>query len=86
MFHGEDDPHPQEVPKSIEEFDIPEADGEQFNDVFAEELKDRYIGVKVLLPQHGNLQEAQVLSRKRSSDGKMLIGTENANPLLDSRV
>ena len=28
---------------------------EECNDIIAEELKDRYIGVKVLLPQHGKL-------------------------------
>ena len=32
------------------------------------------------------MQEAKVLSRKRASDGKMLVGTQDSNPLLDTRL
>lgn len=86
LFHGDDDPHSQELVKFVEENDIPDADEGRYNDMLAEELSDRYIGVKVLLPHHGKLQEAQVLSRKRTNDGKSLVGTGDTNPLLDSRL
>ena len=65
---------------------VPDADEGRYDDILSEELRDRYIGLKVLLPQNGKLQEAQVLSRKRTSDGKMLIGNQNANPLLDTQL
>ena len=49
-------------------------------------MDDRYIGVKVLLPRFGKEQEATIISRKRTHDGKALVGLPNSNPLLDSRI
>ena len=49
-------------------------------------MEDRYISVKVLLPRFGKEQEATIISRKRTHDGKALVGLPNSNPLLDSRI
>ena len=32
------------------------------------------------------MQEATILSRKHTADGELLVGKENNNPLLDTRV
>ena len=86
LFEGDDDPHPMEQAVPLEESNLPEADDGKYNDLLSEELNDRYLGLNVLLPQHGKLQEAKIVSRKRTSDGKMLSGHEHSNPLLDSRI
>ena len=86
LFDGDENPHPEELLEFLEDNNIPDADEGRYNDILAEELMDRYIGVKVLLPQKGKLQEAQVTSRKRTSDGKMLVGRQDGNPLLDTRL
>ena len=86
LFYGDHDPHPMDTIEFMEPNNVPDADENRYNDILADELKDRYIGVKVLLPQGGKLQEARVFSRKRTSDGKMLIGKGNDNPLLDTRL
>ena len=70
----------------LKESELPEADDGMYNDLLSAELNDRYLGLNVLLPQHGRLQEARIVSRKRTNDGKMLFGHENPNPLLDSRI
>ena len=86
LFEGDDDPHPNENIDLVERSVIPEADNEAYNDSLSEELNDRYLGLNVLLPQGGKLQEAKVVSRKRTHDGKMLTGQEHSNPILDSRI
>ena len=86
IFINDEDPHPEDTIKPFEDLEIPHADQEQFKEALAEELQDRYIGVKVLLPQSGKTREATVISRKRTHDGKSLIGSHNPNPLLDSRI
>ena len=70
----------------FEDFKIPDADQERFNEALAEELQDSYIGDKVLLPQSGKTQEATVISRKMTHDGKSLVGTSDPNPFFDSRI
>jgi hypothetical protein len=50
------------------------------------ESNDKYIGIKVPLKHHsGELREGTVVRRKRNVDGS-LIGTEHANPMVDTRV
>ena len=39
-----------------------------------------------MLPRSGKELEATVISKKRTHDGKALIGLPNLNPLLDSRI
>ena len=56
------------------------------NDMLYTEADDWYIGANVVLPHHGNMVEGRVASRKRTPDGKMLIGTRNSNPILDTRI
>ena len=86
LFEDDSDPHPSNRAVPLEENDLPEADDGRYNDLLAEELNDRYLGLNVLLPQHGRLQEATITSRKRTRDGKMLAGQQHPNPLLDSRI
>jgi hypothetical protein len=50
------------------------------------EEHDTMIGARIPLPHNnGDMQEAQVKNRKRNHDGT-LVGTQNDNPLLDTRV
>jgi hypothetical protein len=49
------------------------------------EASDEHIGMKINLPHQGEMVEGTVKCRKRNSDGT-LIGTANANPILDSRT
>ena len=56
------------------------------NEMLYTEADDWYIGVDVLLPHHGRLMEGRVASRKRTADGKMLLGKMNPNPILDTRI
>ena len=86
LFEGDDDPHPKENAELMEESVIPDADDNAYHEALSEELNDRYLGVNVLLPQDGKLQEAKVVSRKRTNDGKMLVGRGHFSPVLDSRV
>ena len=72
--------------ESADIFEIPEADGDEYNETLSSELNDLYIGTRVILPQNGEMKSAIVKSRKRTSDGKMLIGRQNNNPTLDSRI
>ena len=86
MFEGDDDPHPNENIDLVERSVVPEVDNGAYNDSLSEELNDRYLGLNVLLPQGGKLQEAKVVSRKHTHDGKMLTGQALSNPILDSRI
>ena len=61
----------------MEDFEIDEAESENVN---------QGLSTRVLLPQLGRIQEAIVKSRKRSYDGKTLMGQPSLNPLLDSRI
>ena len=87
----------QQTLENGETYEMPHSDNDQFddavrnelkitNDALAEELRDRYIGVKVNLPYGDHERHAVVKRRKRTYDGKELIGTMNANPLLDTRL
>ena len=76
----------QERKESADIFEIPEADGDEYNETLPSELNDLYIGTRVILPQNGEVKSAIVKSRKRTSDGKMLIGRRNNNLISDSRV
>ena len=49
------------------------------------ETTDQHIGLEVDLPHSGEMRQGKVVSRKRNNDGT-LVGTENENPTLDSRV
>ena len=62
------------------------ADSETYNESISKEVHDNLIGTPVLLPVAGRLLEGKVKSRKRSADGTELIGKENHNPLLDTRI
>ena len=62
------------------------ADSETYNESISKEVQDNLIGTPVLLPVAGRLLEGKVKSRKRSADGTELIGKENHNPLLDTRI
>ena len=86
IFKGDDDPHPNHLVEFMEDFEVEEEESLEMNQGLSEELNDNYIGTKVLLPQFGRIQEAIVKSRKRSHDGKTLLGQPNSNPLLDSRI
>ena len=87
----------QQVMENGEVIEMPHGDDNQFNDAvkheikevndaIAEESKDRYIGLKVNLPYGNNERQATVKKRKRTIDGKELVGTMNSNPLLDTRL
>ena len=65
---------------------VPEADDETYHDQISKEFGDKFIGMKVLLPNGDALSEAIVQSRKRTADGTQLVGKENSNPILDTRV
>ena len=52
------------------------------NDTFAS--TDKMLGMKVQLPHQGDQLQGSISSRKRDSSGN-LIGTENTNPILDTR-
>ena len=50
------------------------------------ESDDKYLNAQVILPHNGSHAEGTIKSRKRTSDGKFLIGKGNINPQLDSRI
>ena len=58
---------------------IPDVD-----DVTPEEL-DNYVGAEVNLPFGGTMRAGRVKSRARNAAGE-LVGTQNSNPILDTRV
>ena len=65
---------------------VPEADDDEYNESISKEYGDKYMGLKVLLPTGDQLREGTVKSRKRTADGDRLLGKQNINPLLDTRV
>lgn len=65
---------------------VPDADEDEYNESISREYGDKYVGLKVLLPNGDQLREGTVLSRKRTADGERLLGKQNTNPLLDTRV
>lgn len=65
---------------------VPNADDDLYDESISKEFGDKYIGLKVLVPNGDLQQEATILSRKRTADGERLVGKENHNPLLDTRV
>ena len=54
-------------------------------DEYTPEAFDGYLTASVLLPRGGEVLRAQVVSRKRDSNGNP-IGRANANPILDTRI
>ena len=93
MIKGTHDDHDDEnVVEIADEKDgsnnrgIPEADDEAHHDQISKEFGDKYIGMKILLPNGESSSEAVIHSRKRIADGTRLIGKENPNPILDTRV
>ena len=48
------------------------------------EYTDKLLGMKVKIPQKGEICEDFITNHKRNSDGS-LIGTEHINPILDTR-
>ena len=69
------------------EYEEPEGspDHEGINDPSTSELGDKYLGLTFPTNKGGKVQEGTVLRRKRKADGS-LIGTENNNPILDTRI
>ena len=67
-------------------FGMPGSDELKYNYILGKELQDKYVGIRVLLPRSDNLNEGVILNRKRTSDGKLLVGKKNNNPILDTRV
>jgi hypothetical protein len=54
-------------------------------DMFTIDAFDKYIGAQLDLPLQDAMAAATVVGRKRDSEGN-LVGSSNANPLLDTRV
>jgi len=67
-------------------FSILESDKMKYNDLLSKELQDKYIGVSVLLPRSDSYNDAVIKKRKRTADGNYLIGKEDTNPILDTRI
>ena len=65
---------------------VPNADDEEYNESISKENGDKYLRLKVLLPNGNRILEGTVRSRKRTLDGEYLQGKSNSNPLLDTRV
>ena len=65
---------------------LPDVDSEEYHDLITAEVNDNILGTSVLLPVNGELIEGIVKSRKQTSDGKLLVGKSNNNPLLDTRI
>jgi len=72
--------------ESSDLFEMPESDNRKYNETLASELNDLYIGTQMTLPYNGESKLARIESRKRTIDGKMLIGRQHNNPIIDSRV
>ena len=81
----DEDIHFQEVDNDGNQITTPHAEDFIINDNPRCESNDEYIGIKVDLPDDGNLREGTVVSRKRANNGD-LIGTKDINPGLDSRI
>ena len=76
----------QERLKDDSIFSIPESDEMKYNDLLSKELQDKYIGVSFLLPKGDSYNGAVINKRKRTADGYYLIGKEDTNPILDTRI
>ena len=79
----------QESPDFLDESEftrISTNEGDDNNDPIYSESQDWYIGASVFLPHLGEMSEGKIVSRKRTSDGKSLVGRPNTNPILDTRV
>ena len=76
----------QERLKDNSIFSIPESDETKYNDLLGKELQDKYVGVRVLLPRRDSYNEAVIKKRKRTADGNYLVGKEDMNPILDTRI
>ena len=76
----------QERLKDNSIFSIPESDETKYNDLLGKELQDKYVGVRVLLPRGDSYNEAVIKKRKRTADGNYLLGKEDTNPILDTRI
>ena len=76
----------QESPNVVEEPPLKQSDVDESNEMLYSEVDDWYIGAHVKLPHHGKIFDGKVVSRKRTADGRMLIGKSNPNPILDTRV
>ena len=64
----------------------PHVNSETYNESISKEIHDNLISTPVLLPVSGKIVEGKIKSRKRSIDCTELIGKENNNPLLDTRI
>ena len=67
-------------------FGMPKLNKSKYNDTLSKELQDKYVGIRVLLPRGDSMNEGVILNRKRTADGKLLVGKENNNPILDTCV
>ena len=81
----EEDILPQELDSN--ENPIHRLDAEEFlqNDPPYVENTDEHIGMQVSLPYKGELRLGHILRRKRNESGE-LIGTQNENPIMDTRI
>ena len=76
----------QERLKDNSIFSIPESDETKYNNLLGKELQDKYVGVRVLLLRGNSYNEAVIKKRKRTADGNYLLGKEDTNPILDTRI
>ena len=67
-------------------FGMPKLDETKYNNTLSKELRDKYVGIRVLLSCGDSMNEGVILNRKRTADGKLLVGKENNNSILDTRV
>ena len=67
-------------------FEIPESDKNEYHDELVKELTDKFIGSDIVVPRFDNWQKGRIKSRKRTADGMLLVGKENSEPLLDTRI
>ena len=67
-------------------FSIPNSDNNQYNNILGKKLQDKYVRIRVLLPRGDSYNEAVVKKQKGTADGKYLVGKENSNPILDTRI
>ena len=65
---------------------VPDDGSDEYNEMISSEVHDNLLGASVFFPLDGVLHEGIVKSRKRTSDGKSLVGRSNSNPLLDTRI
>ena len=73
-------PTPEHIPYDDVPFDILEEEL-----MPTPESGDEYVNAEVMLPRGNAMQRGRVVKRKRDDDGN-IVGTANANPILDTRV